>query len=211
MTGTSSHSAINASFDPSQQDLFKTIFQFKWNLPKPPKPPLLRNPLVAAAEPPRFELDVFAILLNAMGKVERPGHRLKGSDVVFYNNPQIHKGHVHLSPAHKSPEQLHDFAQLTLNLKSMPQRIQKVIVGAIITDGKARMQDLHQLEEVKLQVFDDHQDEIVQHQFSYDANDTSLCSTVWLTLERSEQTWAMNVVDQRLQSDQFGTLLAPYF
>lgn len=159
---------------------------------------------------PEFEIDVFALMLDEMGRLRHFGDdRLKGGDVIFFNNPQHHTACVrHQMPTAPRAQHVEGVREgILLNLEELPSQYTRIVLLASIYEGQARGQHLGQLQDVFLQVEDRRHDGIVRYDLDPGIGLQGKCSLTFGELYRSQEGWKFRAIGRPHLSDSVEPLL----
>lgn len=114
----------------------------------------------------KFDLDIFAFVLNAQGKIEA------ATDVCFFNNKKVHGIHI---PRDNQDGQGDDDEEITINLPSVPATKNQIDICVFIHEHAKRGQTFSQIANAKFDLINQDTGEILaRYTISQYANETAL-------------------------------------
>lgn len=134
-----------------------------------------------------FDLDVSIFLVGKSGKVERD------EDFIFYNNLKHVSGSVEHLGDNRTGAGDGDDEQIFVELKGVPQHIEKIAVTATIYDAMERRQNFGQVSNSYVRVMnDDNQEELLKYDLGEDfSTETAI---VVCELYRHNGEWKFSAV-----------------
>lgn len=136
-----------------------------------------------------FDLDASALLLNADGKVR------SDADFIFYNQPKDAVGSVVHLGDNRDGSGDGDDEQITVDLSTVPEDVQKIVFAVSIHEGQERGQNFGQVRNAYIRVInEDNDEEIVRYDLSEDAGGEAALN--FAELYRHNGEWKFRAVGQ---------------
>lgn len=163
-----------------------------------------------AAPPEDFDLDAFAVLLGANGKIMNFGNKLVGSDVIFFNNLHHPSGHIWHTGDNLTGDGDGDDEQIIVNLRDMGQHYDKIIFAVNIYQGQQRNQHFGEVENAFVRAVDGRGQEIARYSLSNDPEYNNMRGMFFAECYRKDGGWKFRAIGESVASDQLGQMLQRY-
>lgn len=190
----------------SEFDLSKVTIGLGWDVAKPG---FMSGLLGKGGE--EFDLDATAFLCHADGKVHNYGDKLKGGDVVFFNNLKHPSGCIELTGDNRTGAGAGDDEQIIANLNALPSQYAKVVFVVCIYQGMQKKQHFGKVTNAYIRAVDARGKEMVRTILSASPETHGMCSVVFAELNRDQNGWEFKSLMQPHQTDAFVHLLRDFY
>ncbi len=134
-----------------------------------------------------FDLDTEVFLVSANGKIREQG------DFVFFGNLRHPSGAVEHTGDNRTGVGSGDDELIKINLKSVPEYVEKIIITASIYEAEKRNQNFGQVENAYIKLYDLDKNELL---LQYDLCEEFCAETalVFAEVEKINNEWKFNAV-----------------
>lgn len=193
----------------ADQALSKVTIGLGWDVKKKNAEGGFFKKLFAAPEDD-FDLDAFAVLLGANGKIMNFGNKLVGSDVIFFNNLHHPSGHIWHTGDNLTGDGDGDDEQIIVNLRDMGQHYDRIVFCVSIYQGQQRGQHFGQVENAFIRAVDANGQEICRYNLSEDPTYNNMRGMYFAEVYRKDGSWKLRASGEPIATDQLGQMLQRY-
>lgn len=160
------------------------------------------------SEEPDFDLDAIAFMLDANDRLPSFGDKLRGSDVIFYNNLRHRSGHIYHTGDNLTGGSVGDDEQIVVNLKDMSSAYSKIVFVVSIYQGHQKSQHFGKVDNAFIRAVDARGKEMFRYDLSKDPQFDGKCSMIFGELYRHEGGWKFRAIGTPYETDRFVDILA---
>ncbi|MDR1776523.1 MAG: TerD family protein [Desulfovibrio sp.] len=163
---------------------------------------------------PDYDLDAVAFLLGENGKVASftSSEKLKGSDIIFYNNKEHPSGAIWLTGDNLTGagEAGGDDEQIIIKLEQLPSKYRKILLIVQIYEGIKRKQNFANVKNAFIRAVDKKNIEMCRFDLSGNSSYADCHSMVFAEIERQGSEWKFTAIGKPYQTDRFLDILKEY-
>jgi len=198
------------NLEKSQYDLSQVTIGLGWDVRKA-KPSGLFGSLLGGNKEQDFDLDAVAFVLNASDRVTNLGYdKLKGSDVIFFNNLQHPSGNIWLTGDNRTGAGDGDDEQIIVKLNAMSPQVGKILFLVAIYQGEQKGQHFGMIENAFIRAVDARGREMAKYNISSEPSFNCKRSMVFAELYRKGEDWKFRAIGDPKDSDSFVDTLRQY-
>ena len=154
-----------------------------------------------------YDLDAIAFLLNDQDKLVNIGDKLKGGDVIYFNNLRHPDGTIYLTGDNRTGAGDGDDEQIIVHLNSIAPRYQKILFLVSIYEGRKRKQHFGMIENAFIRAVDAKGQEIARYSLSGDPTFNDTYSMIFAEAYRKNDGWKFRAIGEPQSTDSFFEIL----
>lgn len=200
------------SLEKSEFDLSSVTVGLGWDVRQTPKTGGLLGSLFggSSSQEAEYDLDAIAFLLDANGKVASLGDRLRGGDVIFFNNLRHGSGNIWLTGDNRTGAGDGDDEQIIVKLNALSPAYDKIVFIVAIYEGIKNRQNFGMVQNAYIRAVDARGREMARFSLSGDATLSNKHSVTFAEVYRRDNDWKFRAVGLAHDSDSIVDILKPY-
>jgi tellurium resistance protein TerD len=194
------------NLEKGQYDLSQVTIGLGWDIRKRQTSGFMGK-VLGPSQQEDYDLDVIAFLLDENEKVRNLGDKLRGSDVVFYNNLKHPSGTIWSTGDNRTGAGEGDDEQIVAKLNSMSPAVHKILFLVTIYEGAERKQHFGMVENAFIRAVDAKGREMARFDLSSDPAYEGKQAMIFGELYRKDDGWKFRAVGQPQEADSFVKIL----
>lgn len=164
-----------------------------------------------------YDLDAFAFLLDANGKVADLGKTVQatngnsiglyGGDIIFFNSMKHPSGHIWLTGDNRTGAGEGDDEQIIVKLDSLDHKYDRILFVITIYQGVRNNQHFGMIDNAFIRAVDNNGKEILKFSLSGDSSYNGMCSMKFAELYRKNGSWRFGAIGEPNITDNFVYIL----